>query len=339
MGYEARSDEGQDLPEALLNELLTQSSQAIALLSTDGAVLFCSQSIHALTGYEREELVGRSAFDFFHPSGLEAVRQQLSYLMELGENASASLVPVLGKQDEIIWMDVVVKNLLHMPPIHALFCVLKRSVGREEEERRLLKAVTEAQEEERAFLALELHDNINQIITATKLLVEMARQSPCPQQWLPLASSNLQLAADEIRKLSSTRVSFDVGEYGLTCAIETFIATLSRASDVIFEVKLDKAAAAVLTNDQQLHLYRIIQEGVNNMVRHSGASRAEINLSRTDHFIYLSITDNGKGFSPGQLKTGIGLKSITYRVKLLKGHFQLRAPKGKGTTLEIHFPV
>jgi PAS domain S-box-containing protein len=339
MTYEAKINEGQHLHEALLNELLMQSCQAIVLLDPDGEILFCSQSIHAVSGYEWEELVGRSAFDFFHPSDLDAARRQLDYLTEVSENASASLVQILGKQDEIIWMDVVVKNLFHQPHIHALFCLVKRSMTVDGEETRIIKAVTEAQEQEKEFLALELHDNINQIITAAKLQVEMARQSPCPQEWLQMASSNLQLATDEIRKLSSAKLSFDLGEYGLIWAIETFIATLSRISNVTFELKLDKDAAVVITNDQQLHLYRIIQEGVNNMVRHSGASRAEIILRRTDEFIYLNITDNGKGFSMSQIKSGIGLKSMTNRVKLLKGHFHLRVPGARGTAIEIHFPV
>ncbi|MFL5787425.1 MAG: PAS domain S-box protein [Flavisolibacter sp.] len=339
MGYEAKIYEAAHFHEALLNELLKRSSQGIVLLDPDGKILFCSQSIHSITGYESGELVGRSAFDFFHPSDLDAARQQYEYLMELTENASAALIQILGKQDEVIWIDVVVKNLFHLPQIHALFCLVKRSTDMEGEERRIIKAVTDAQEQEKEFLALELHDNINQIITATKLLVEMARQSSRPQDWLPLASSNLQLAADEIKKLSSTMLSFDLSEYGLASAIETFIATLSRASDVSFELRLDAAAAAVLSADQQLHLYRIIQEGVNNMVRHSGAKRAEIILSKTEELVYLTITDNGTGFSMSQLKKGIGLKSITNRIKLLKGHFYMRAPRGKGTTIEIHFPV
>jgi PAS domain S-box-containing protein len=325
--------------QALLNELLKRTGHAIVLLNTEAEILFCSQSITAVTGFEEEELVGKTAFDFFHPADLPAARQQHHFLTEEDANASASLIQVRNKEGHMIWIDVVVKNLLHVPEINALFVLLKKSSDAETEERNLVRAVTDAKEQEREFLAMELHDNINQIITATKLLVDAARTTYGEEELLRLSSDNLQTVAEEIRKLSYSMVSYDLQQFGLSAALKALIATVSKGGPVSFRTRLDTTAITLLTADQQLQLYRIIQEGMNNIIRHAGATEAEISITQAEALIYVVISDNGKGFSVNRLKRGVGLSSMTARVKLLRGHFHIRAPQGTGTTIEIHFPM
>jgi|GEM_PF-3650468 len=329
----------QNIYEALLNELLKPSSQAIVLLNTDAEIIFCSQSIRSITGYEAEELIGKTAFDFFHPDDLPAARQQHDYLTELKLNASVSLIQIRNKHGHMIWIDALVKNLLHVGEIQALFVLMKKSTDAAAEERKLMQALTNAREQEREFLATELHDNINQIISATKLLVDQARLSSDKEQLLKFSSENLQKAAEEIRRLSYSMVSYDLHEFGLAYAVNAFITTIGITGAITFRMALQEEAVNELTVDQQLQVYRIIQEGTNIIIRHADATMAEITLTREKDLIYLIIADNGKGFSVNRLKPGMGLSSITNRVKLLKGHFHIRAPQDTGTTIEIHFPV
>lgn len=327
------------LYRALLHEVLRRSSGVIVLLNRDAEIIFCTSGMQAITGYTSEELIGKTAFEFFQPSDLPAARQQHEYLTGANESASASLLQIRNKQGEMLWIDVVVNNLLHIPEINALFVLLKKSSDVSIEEHKLIQAITEAKEQEREFLATELHDNINQMITATKLLVDTARRTTMNEELLRLSSDNLQLVADEIRRLSYSMVSYDLQEFGLSFAFNAFINTMSRACPVRFRTQLDAAAIEVLTADQQLQVYRILQESINNIIRHAEATLADITLTRKDDLIYLTITDNGKGFSMKRLKPGVGLSSITNRVKILKGHFHIRAPQDRGTTIEIHFPM
>jgi PAS domain S-box-containing protein len=335
---ETRGTNNSALYPQLLNELLKRSSQAILLLDTDAEIIFCSSGMQSITGYTCEELTGRTAFDFFHPDDLPAAKQQHQQITGLHENA-ASLIQIRNKEGHMIWIDVVVNNMLHVPGIEALFVLLKKSSDVSAEERKLVQAVAQAKEQEREFLATELHDNINQIITATKLLVDTARYNSNKEELLQLSSDNLQLVADEIRKLSYSMVSYDLQEFGLSFAVNAFITTISRGCPVRFRTTLEQQVLEVLTSDQQLQLYRIIQESINNIIRHAQASLADITLTGKDGLVYLTISDNGKGFSMNRLKPGVGMASITNRVKILKGHFHVRAPQGKGTTIEIHFPV
>jgi PAS domain S-box len=325
--------------KALLNELLKCSSHAVVLLNEDAEIIFSSESLESITGYSIDELKGKTAFDFFHPDDLTAAREQHNYLTGLNENTATSVIQIRNKKGEMIWIDVVVKNLLHVPAISALFVLLKKSSDVGTEERKLLKAVTDAKEQERQFLASELHDNINQMIGATKLLVDTARRRANKEELLQLSSAHLQMVTDEIRKLSYSMVSYDLQEFGLKFAVNAFITMMSMGCAVKFHVTMEEEALTFLTVDQQLQVYRIIQEGTNNIIRHAKATDAEITISSLEDLIYLVIKDNGKGFSVTKLKPGIGLSNITNRIKLLRGHFHVRAPKDIGTTIEIHFPV
>jgi len=325
--------------KALLAEVLKRSSEAVVLLNADAEILFCSESIEASTGYTMEDLIGRSAFDFFHSSNLASVKLHYQYLIQQKGRASASVIQIRHQQGYMTWIDAEVQNLLHAEHVNAVLVLLKDSCDAGIHERKLVQAVMEAREQEREFLATELHDNINQVITATKLLVDSARISIDREELLSLSSTNLQLAIEEIRKLSHSMVSYDLKEFGLAFAITSFLETLSKCCTVIFEITLDEEAVAALSAGQQLQVYRIIQEASNNIVRHSGASFAEVQLTRQQELVSMVIRDNGKGFSIHGLKRGMGLYSITNRVKLLRGHFHLQSEEGAGTIIETHFPI
>lgn len=325
--------------KAILEEVLKRFSQAVVLLNTEAEIIYCTQGMQTITGYPCTELIGKTAFDFFHPSDIPAAREQHEYLTNLDENASASLIQIRNSEGHMIWIDVVVHNLLHTPGINALFVLLKKSSDVGAEERKLAQAIIKAKEQEKEFLATELHDNINQIITATKLLIDTAKTHPGKEELLHLSSNNLQLVADEIRKLSYSMVSYDLKSFGLPFAIDAFISVIGKGSLVRFRATLEEEALVLLTSEQQLQIYRILQESINNILRHAEATLGEITLWRKENLIYLTITDNGKGFSMQRLKPGVGLSSITNRVKILGGHFHVRAPEGRGTTIEIHFPV
>ncbi|HEU4902008.1 MAG TPA: PAS domain-containing protein [Flavisolibacter sp.] len=113
--------------QALVEELLTHSAQAVVLLNAEAEIIFCSQTIAALTGYEPGALLGKTAFDFFHLAGLPAAWKQYLYFTKHKENASVSLLQLRNRQGQLIWVDAVVKNLLDVQGINALTVVLKKS--------------------------------------------------------------------------------------------------------------------------------------------------------------------------------------------------------------------
>jgi PAS domain S-box-containing protein len=309
------------------------------LLDSEAKIHFCSKGITSISGHETYELIGKSALELFHPADLPTAQKHNKYLIDFNENVSVSLVQLCHKQGSWVSVDVVLRNLLEVGPVNSFFLLLRRSSDADVAERKLVQAIIDAKEQERETLASELHDNVNQIITATKLLVDTARQSFEEEELLQLSSVNLQRAADEIRKLSYSMVSFDLQERGLAYTVNMLLSMVGKASGIKFSTRLDKVAVDAINACQQLHVYRIIQEGINNILRHSEATTAEIAISLQANLISIVIADNGKGFSLDRSRLGIGLSSISNRVKLLLGHFHVRPLDGAGAAIEIFFPV
>lgn len=327
------------ISHVLLHELLKRYAQSIVLLDKEGKIIFCSDNIREIGGYLREELIGKNAFDYLLPTEVSISKQHHEELLRQMGHAASALMQVRHKDGSLIWVDVVAKELAHPIFLNSLLILVKKSSESTEDESYLAQAIARAKEEERGYLATELHDNVNQIITATKLLVDTARTTKDKEELLKQSSFNLQLAAEEIRRLSYSLASFDLHEYGLWQAVNSFIQTLKMVAAIHFTIRIDVPSERILTSDQRLHVYRIIQEALTNTLKHAEASEVLINLERKNEMVQLTIRDNGKGFSISKQKPSVGLSSITSRVKVLKGHFHITAPANKGTTIEIHFPV
>jgi PAS domain S-box-containing protein len=324
----------------LLDEVLKQSTQAIVLLNTEAVITYCTGAIEFITGYRSDEVIGKSAFLFFQPMDLPATRLHHEALHKEKQYSASSLVLIRHKNGSLVWVDLLVKNLLHKPAIDGLFAAIKRSSDQNSvEDAKLAKAIVAAKEEEREFIATELHDNINQLITSSKLLVDAAKESENHEEILNLCSKNLKQAAEEIRRLSYSLVSYNLQEFGLLSAVTSFIETITIVNTIHFNVDFAPEAENVLTTEQRLHVYRIIQEGVTNILKHAAATEVLISFFQCEGLVYLTIKDNGLGFSVTKQKAGVGMASIMNRIKFLKGHFHLTAPANQGTTIEIHFPL
>src|SRR3954470_945358 len=119
MEYSAKIKQELAFYQALLNELLDSSCQTIVLMDSDSKIVFSTDNIKTLIGYEPGELTGKSAFDFFQPD-LHASKDRYKYLTEVYENTSFSLLQIQNKDGALLWIDVTVKNLLNVPKIQSI---------------------------------------------------------------------------------------------------------------------------------------------------------------------------------------------------------------------------
>ncbi|HEX8531924.1 MAG TPA: ATP-binding protein, partial [Cytophagales bacterium] len=216
-----------------------------------------------------------------------------------------------------------------------------------EQQQALLNAILEAQEEERRRISESLHNGVGQILCATKLsLASLEPDDPADRQ--PRAAEALQKtdallteAIVETRRVSHELMPILLKDFGLKQAIgefcNRFAGTGIRLECHCFPERLP----ALL----EMAIYRISQELVNNIVKHSGATRAVVEVSKDQAFVYLDVQDNGKGmareegtgaYPPGK---GIGLRTIRDRVKLLGGTVEIDAEPGKRTEIFICLPL
>ncbi len=198
--------------------------------------------------------------------------------------------------------------------------------------------IIKTQEEERNRWALELHDNICQVLTVSKLyLDELAIINP--DKRLAKTREMIDYSLNEIRQLSASLKPPSFDDTSLQEAIEELKATILQVRHFTFAVDDKNLNEHLLNDDHKLMLYRIIQEGLTNITKYAVATSIAIELSNTEKEVAFKITDNGKGFDENKIRTGIGLKNIQNRLNAFNGRIELKTAPGKGCTLAGTFEL
>jgi PAS domain S-box-containing protein len=206
------------------------------------------------------------------------------------------------------------------------------------------KIITETtilvQEKEREELGKELHDNINQILTSTKLYLEIAKNGDRDLLVSAVSRSyeNINLVIGEIRKLSRQLVkpAFDTS---LQDALKDMTEELQLIGPLKIRFDSSSFNEELLDESIQLMVYRVVQEGLNNILKHAAATEVDIKLKTDTENIYLTIKDNGIGFDTNIKSRGIGLRNIDHRVKFHKGDVRIESGPGTGCTLHVTVPL
>ncbi|MCX6252444.1 MAG: histidine kinase [Bacteroidetes bacterium] len=205
-----------------------------------------------------------------------------------------------------------------------------------------LRSLFDGEEMERQRLSRELHDGIGQLLIALKLRLESLVYSDNPKikENIQEVKEMFDLTIDEIRRISNNLMPAVLEAFGTRIAIRNLCNETNEHTGIIFDFVSDGNLEDMHTNIK-IYIFRIAQEAINNIVKHSAASEVKINLSRVKDSVTLTINDNGKGFDVEKAATGKGngLHNIRERVGLLHGRIEIRSANGKGTQITVHVPV
>ncbi|MEO6705765.1 MAG: PAS domain-containing protein [Ginsengibacter sp.] len=212
------------------------------------------------------------------------------------------------------------------------------------EQKRLEKELSEAtilaQEKERDELGKELHDNINQILAATKMYLGMAKgNNETAADLIEKSYEFVNIAIEEIRQLSKTLVAPSLDDSSLESALQNLVDDLNATNTLTVKLLYRIAENQITDKKKELMLYRIAQEQITNIRKHAKAQKATIVFKADAGKIYLSIIDDGIGYDPEIKANGIGLKNILSRVKFYSGDMNIKSAPGKGFKLNITVPV
>jgi two-component system, NarL family, sensor kinase len=213
-----------------------------------------------------------------------------------------------------------------------------------EQQQKSFAAVIEAEEKERKRIAGDLHDGIGQTMSAAKINLgvlqnEMQFLSDEQRSTFDKIVALVDESCREVRTVSHNMMPNTLLKSGLATAIRKFI---SRIDSKVLSVEFySDGLDASLSSEYEVVLYRVIQECVNNVIKHSGAARLHISLIKDEDGIAITIEDNGKGFDMAQMETfeGIGLKNIQSRIGYLKGTVEWSSAPDKGTAVVINIPL
>src|SRR5262245_31575912 len=224
--------------------------------------------------------------------------------------------------------------------IQRLAATFNRMLDRlERERRRSGEMVLQAQEEERKRIARDLHDEVNQALTALLLRIEAVAQDAPPELRAELAEIKriANQAMGELLDLARQLRPTALDDHGLVAALRTHVREQGHSGAAV-QFFADPTLAD-LPADVQVVIYRVAQEALVNAARHSGANRIEVNLERQGDAVVLLVTDNGRGFTFADESKGLGLSGMRERALLVGGALEIDSRPGKGTTVKLRVPM
>ena len=302
-------------------------------------------------GYTLEEFLAKKAWDIRLNGDKELLKAEVEAMRGKKDGVKKGIRQHVKKSGEVIFVDIAWHNINYKnrPAILALASDVTERLQLEEElnEQRLSKqkqiteAVILAQEKERTEIGKELHDNVNQILGASNLYINTAMTDDESRQELLERSTELvSNAINEIRKISKSLITPGLREIGLIESIEDIIDDLKVAGDkLVIDLDLQNIAEEQIEDRRKLTLFRIVQEQLNNIIKHARASRVLIRLSGEQDNIVLTVSDNGVGFDVSKHRRGVGITNIISRAGMFNGWVDIQAAPGEGCTLTVGLPM
>ena len=208
------------------------------------------------------------------------------------------------------------------------------------QQKEIAEIIFQTQEKERTHIGHELHDNVNQILASANLFVDLINPANTNEIEIKTKVKEcIALAIQEIRSLSKQLVVPQLKQSSLIGSIKSLTADLQLSNKYNVEFDYNNEELEKLEENKKIVLFRILQEQLNNIIKHSQAKNINIELSRINGHVSLFVKDDGIGFDAKQLRNGIGLSNIYERAKLYNGKAELISSPGKGCQLKVKIPV
>jgi len=203
----------------------------------------------------------------------------------------------------------------------------------------IFNAVFETQSKERKRISEDLHDELGPLLSGIKIRVGTLRdmnEQTEKEAMIKETEVSLDKAVQEVRAITRNLMPRHLEEYGLIAELEEMKHLIEKSKSVKMNLRFSGLETR-LTPLVEINLYRIINELVNNTMKHSQADTININMTRDKKGLRIFFSDNGKGFSPDANYNGIGLKNIKNRINLFKGQYKIESVENSGTLFKIIF--
>lgn len=205
----------------------------------------------------------------------------------------------------------------------------------------LLTAQLEAQEQTLRTLSQELHDNIGQVLSLVKLNVSMIDLSGAGLQaeaGLKEVKALINTAIGDLRNISKTLNSEYVKENDLEGSIQRELGSLSKTKRFETSLNMETPGPIDIDPERRLIVFRIVQEALNNIVKHAAASSIHVRMAMESQSLSIAIRDNGKGFDVRHTPKGLGLLNLQHRAMLIGSRLEIDSAPGKGTLVTLWVP-
>lgn len=313
--------------------------------------IFRNEALIKMIGYQQEEVKGLTWWlGRIHAEDRNRLNEMLKKVTDEGLQSWESEYRFLCADGEYRNMldrgFVIYENGMPVKMIGSLNDITDQKLMENlllEEKLRQYKNISETtirvQEQERSRIGREMHDNVNQILSAVKLFVGMLTPAGNAEEEIKDKSIEyLGMAIEEIRKLSKEMVAPQLNGKTLIESIRTLTADVQLASGINIKFTYDHESE-LLSPGKKINLFRIIQEQLKNILKYSKATEVDILLQNKTSVVELLIKDNGVGFDMHKTNSGVGLTSIQDRARFYNGKTEIQTSSGQGCRITVTVPL
>jgi PAS domain S-box-containing protein len=333
--------------EEKFSKTFRQSPLVLAISRTsDSRFIEVNESFEQQLGWKRDEVIGRTPPDLHLWAKAE---QNAEFKSQIQINGSVrDLEAFIRRKDGEIRTLLVSGEVLEVGGQNYTLSVAADITERKQAEEMLStmsRRLIEAQEEERAWIARELHDDFNQRVAMVSVNLEclerdLSGSEVQAKSYTEEIKEQIKELGTDIQALSHRLHSSKLDYLGLVSACKGFCTELSARPNVEIEFRSENIPPN-LPKEMSLCLFRVLQEALQNAVKHSGVRSFRVSLDATSDEVKLSVSDSGSGFDFNQAITGqgLGLTSMKERLKLVDGQLSIDSKPGQGTTIHARAPL
>jgi two-component system sensor histidine kinase UhpB len=338
-----------DESERRYAELVEQALEGIMVRRPDGTIVFVNATFCQMLGHSPDEMTRLNIRDIVHPADAETIEQ----IRQLGAGGHLQLQKrMLRKDGRAIYVEVSAKRLRNgdiqttVQDINERHLAEQRALAYMDELQEMSRRLGEAQETERRAIARELHDEIGQSLTATRInlrdLSQQAVDSPLQKRIADTEEIIAELLG-KVRQMSLELHPSVLDDLGLAPALRWCVRT--RAGGSPMQVALHLPEELPRFNDMaEITLFRVFQEALSNALKHAGAAHLDVTLEYAGGRLRLAVKDDGKGFDAAAARRealsgkSLGLLGMQERVRLAGGEIVMDSAPGKGTEVRVMLP-
>jgi PAS domain S-box-containing protein len=327
--------------EEKFRTLVEQNLVGVFILQDD-SFQYVNPGLEQISGYTKSELETEIKFhSLVHDDDVLKVRT--NYLRRLrGEEVDNQYIfRIFNRAGDMRYVDAIVSRIVYYGQ-PAILGTLVDITDRIEEEKRVGKAVNNAQEKERMQIGMELHDNVQQILVGTLINLDFAKRRLDNKTVIENTLTNVSVyvndALQELRRLAHELAPSLNHPGSFSDKLKHLVSTIDKTDTIQFIVDADSDEME-LADDVQVALYRIIQEQLSNVLKYARAGHVWITVRQQNGSLKLTVTDDGVGFDADTVKRGIGIENITRRTHVLGGSSKIISTPGNGCELSVEIPV
>lgn len=338
--------------------LAENTTDTISLLDPDGRFLYVSPSVKNISGYEPEEVLGKKSYIYFHPDDIKLVTSD-DYWNKLKAGQSILLIyrfkskagkygwfesnrqPILNDKNELVKIVSISREITERIEQEKVIENYNKSL------KELTTEISLIEEKQRKEIAANIHDHLSQLLVISRIkLTDLMNEisNPNSEEELKSVVKYISEALENTRKITYDLSPPVLYELGLIEALYWLAEKTEKEHDVktLFTTDLIEIE---LSEPKLILIFRVLQELVNNIVKHAQAKRLEIEMKVVNELLEIIVSDDGKGFNTNaspKVKIGgggFGLFAVKERIQNLNGRISIHSEKNKGTTVKIDIPL